>query len=311
MSPHKIWNIRIFFLATALLGSVLLFSLERSSAVFAQSEAVFIRQIRAFDRDNVGDLDPVGLAFSPEAETFLVVEAGTITHSSRVVTNVTMITALEERIGSVPIEANIFDAINVAFDSRFGRLLLIDSANNELIEIKAGPDGTVDSSTLIRHDARHFGIAIAQGMTVDPASGHLFIVDSSGPQIVRVEPGLDGGFDQAAVSIMDLKSTGLEEVRGIAFDPDSGHLHLYSPRDQELVELTQSGQFVAGRDMSGFDLQMPQAMVFAPSGDQTDDPAQVSLYVADSGLVSTGAQTFGTAADLTQLAFQCGPIIHQ
>jgi hypothetical protein len=43
---------------------------------------------------------------------------------------------------------------------------------------------------------------------------------------------------------------------------------------------------VATRDLSEFHVGNPQGMVFAPSGDQTDDPTQVSLYLADSGLVT-------------------------
>ena len=53
--------------------------------------------------------------------------------------------------------------------------------------------------------------------------------------------------------------------------------------DQKLYELTQSGQVVTTRDLVPFGLQSPQAMVFAPSGDQTDDPSQTDLFLADSG----------------------------
>ncbi|MGH8248047.1 MAG: Ig-like domain-containing protein, partial [Gammaproteobacteria bacterium] len=52
-------------------------------------------------------------------------------------------------------------------------------------------------------------------------------------------------------------------------------------------ELTQTGQVVAVRDLSDsddFKLIDPQGMVFAPSGDSTDDPANQSLYIANSRL---------------------------
>ena len=66
----------LVILTMVLLGFVLLFSLEMSSRTLAQSEAAFIREIRVFDTDNVGELSPVGLAFSPEANSFLVLETG-------------------------------------------------------------------------------------------------------------------------------------------------------------------------------------------------------------------------------------------
>ena len=251
MFPTYNWHTKSITLVMVLLGLVLLISLETGPATLAQSEAAYIRQVRAFDPDNIGDVSPVGLAYSPDANSFLVLEAGNA---------LTRITPVEDRMGSASIGAAISDPINSAFDSKFGRLLLFDSASNELIEVKAGPEGVLDSTTLVRHDAGHFGIGNAQGMAVDAASGELFIVDNGGSQLVRVAPGPDGGFDAPVVSGMDLKTMSLEDVRGIAIDPASGHIHVYSPSDQELVELTQSGQIVAGRDMSDFYLKAPQAM---------------------------------------------------
>ncbi|MDH3675064.1 MAG: Ig-like domain-containing protein, partial [Anaerolineae bacterium] len=109
-------------------------------------------------------------------------------------------------------------------------------------------------------------------------------LDSSGPRLVRVEPDAVQGFGQVTVSVVDLHQTGLVELQGLAFDPTSGRLHAASPTEQKLYELTQSGQTVAYRDLSEFDLSNPQGMVFAASGDLTDDPSQLSLYLADSGL---------------------------
>jgi hypothetical protein len=64
-----------------------------------------------------------------------------------------------------------------------------------------------------------------------------------------------------------------------------------STATQKLYELTQNGQVVAVRDLAEFGLKNSQAMVFAPSGDQTDDPSQMSLYVADRGLSPKRAST--------------------
>ncbi|MEW5958501.1 MAG: Ig-like domain-containing protein, partial [Chloroflexota bacterium] len=50
-----------------------------------------------------------------------------------------------------------------------------------------------------------------------------------------------------------------------------------------MYELTQTGQVVATRDLSQFNLRDPQGLVFAPSGDLTDSPAEISLYLTDGG----------------------------
>jgi len=133
-------------------------------------------------------------------------------------------------------------------------------------------------------------------MTIDAAKGHVLILDSSAPQIVRIEPDSQGGFDGAAalnegrISWMDLKQAGLVDVRGLAFNPSNGHLYLLSPIERKIYELTETGQVVATRALSGFNLIDPRGMVFAPSGDPTDDLWQMSMYIADSGLDARPSQ---------------------
>jgi hypothetical protein len=131
-------------------------------------------------------------------------------------------------------------------------------------------------------------------MTFDPASGRLFILDAAGPRIVRIEPEPGGGFDNGTISEVDLRQTGLVDPRGLAFDPTTGHLHVLIPAEQKLYELSETGQIVASRDLSEFGLGHPQGMVFAPSGDSTDDPAIMNLYLADSGLVAGQIQGAGS-----------------
>jgi uncharacterized protein YjiK len=150
-----------------------------------------------------------------------------------------------------------------------------------LIEVQEDAQGNLDPRTLVRHEAGHFGLQEPQGMTIDPASGHLFILDSAAARIIRVEPEGDGTFDRAVVTAIDLQPTGLAAVRGLAFDPTTGHLHLLSLPEQTLVEVSQSGQVVATRALAAFGLRQPQGMVFAPSGDLTDAASEISLYISE------------------------------
>ncbi|MHC4499791.1 MAG: Ig-like domain-containing protein, partial [Planctomycetota bacterium] len=205
-------------------------------------------------------------------------------------THIIKLTPHGQRISTARIVAAITEPINMAFDDKTNRLLIFLSSDNELIDILEGPDGNLDLMTSIFHDASHFGLQNPQGMTVDPISGHLLILDTVGPKLVRIEPEPDGGFDNALISEVDLQATGLVEVRGLAFDPTTGHLHLSSLLDDKLYELTQTGQVVAIRDLSEFGLRNPQSMVFAPSGDLTDDPSELSLFIADSGLMSASGE---------------------
>jgi sugar lactone lactonase YvrE len=168
------------------------------------------------------------------------------------------------------------------------------------LEVQADINGNLNPASLTRYDARSFGLQNPQGMTVDQTSGALFIVDAVGPRIVRVQPRSNGSFSGASVSEVSLQSQSFSAVRGIAFDPTSGHLFLINPTGQRLYELTQSGQLTATRDLAPFSLKTPQGMVFAPSGDQTDDPAKMNLYVADSGFAEQ--QNSGQIVELSLTA---------
>jgi uncharacterized protein YjiK len=261
-----------------LIGLICLTSLAGNSAAMAQGETDFVAQVRIFDVDTAGELYPAGLAYSPGATAFLVLEAAKPGQVAEIVS----LTPLEERASAVAIAVAIADPINIAFDSKANRLLIFDAVNRELIEIKANADGTLALETLSRHNAQHFGLQNAQGMTVDSSSGHLFILDRDGPRLIKVAPEIDGSFDNATISAVDLQPTGLVNLRGLAQDPTTGDLHTVDPAEETLYELTQSGQVVTSRDLSELQLGKLRGMVFAPSGDLTDNPAQMHLYLADS-----------------------------
>ncbi len=283
--PFK-WAINHVLLLQSItsLGLALSLSLLWMFSSSAQGSLATIRQLRAMQADETGLQNPAGLTFSSRARAFHVLEKPG--QSLPVVTEVIKLTPFGRRTGSTWIAAQVENPINMAFDNKFHRLLILQFPGNQLLEVNENLDGNLDPTTLARFAASRFGLQNPQGLAVDPESGSLFILDAVGPRIVRVEPGLDGSFDEATISTVNLKANRLAAARGLAFDPATRHLHLVSPAEQELVELTLTGQVVAYRDLSGFHISNPQGMVFAPSGDQTDDPAEMSLYLADKSLVN-------------------------
>ncbi|HET9460867.1 MAG TPA: cadherin domain-containing protein, partial [Gaiellaceae bacterium] len=242
-----------------------------------------VRLARVLEHDRTGVESPAGLAYSPTSKSFYAI--GGRQGGGAADTDVVRITPFEhspesDRSGSARLAAAVKDPANVAFDARRGRLLLLDNADR-LLEVRVGAGGDLDPATLVRRDALRLDLRDPQGMTVDPASGVVYILDAGAARIVRVEPAPDGSFDAATTSLIDVPGRGVTGARGLAFDPSSGHLHLGSA--QGLVELTSGGGEIATRDLSGLGLARPGGMTFAPSGDLTDDPAQLSVYLADSG----------------------------
>jgi hypothetical protein len=266
------------------LGLALSISLLWMFSGSAQGGPAPIWQMRVLEADKTGLHNPAGLAFSSRANAFHVLQAPG--QSPPAAADSIRLTSSGKQAGSARIAAQIKNPINVAFDDSYQRLLILQFPANHLLEVREKPDGSLDPGSLISHAASRFGLQDPQGLAIDPGSGTLFILDAVGPRILRIEPGPDGSFEAAVFSEVNLKASGLDSPRGLAFDPATSHLFLVTPAEQKLYELTRSGQLVATRDLSEFHVGNPQGMVFAPSGDQTDDPTQLSLYLADSGPVS-------------------------
>jgi DNA-binding beta-propeller fold protein YncE len=253
----------------------------------AQGQDGYIEEVRALDTNDAGLLNPAGLAYSFEANLLYI-----ITASSGSPAVITMMTPLEEALGSVTVATSRVDPINIAFDNRANRLLLLDSAAAELIAIESGPDGHLDTApaATTRFEVGRLGLQHPTGMTVDPGNGVLFILDSRTSEIVRVEPDAQGDLAGATavkegrVSRIDLQVSELVQGRGLALNPDNEHLYMLDEGQKKIVELSQTGQLIATLDMAPFDLGDPQGLVFGLSGDLTDDPTKVNLYLADTGL---------------------------
>ena len=272
------------FLQPSSIIAILLVSIVAAGSGWGQAAAAqrsldYVRLVRYIETGRMGYPDPTGLAFLSKSDGLFVLGP------ARVAANVFKLAPVDDSSESVRIPEAIEDPLNLTYDSKTDRLLILQRETNELIEIPAGSDGVLRTVAFRRIDAGHFGVSDPQGMTVDPQSGNLFILDVVWSRILRIEPDPVSGFEQATVSEIDLQSSGLGEfdLRGIAFDPTTSHLHLLDPNMLRLYEVTDTGVVVANRDVSDFGLRNPQGMVFAPSGDLTDDPSNMSLYIANSG----------------------------
>ena len=229
-----------------------------------------------------------GVAFPPGASTLLVADQPVPGRSTLLL--VAPPKNGQGRVSRTALE--ISDPINLAFDAAnrgaeghgIFRLFLLEKGSNELLALKTGARGAIDPASLHRVTAQQLGVANPQGMTVDPASGELFILDggAGSPQLLRIKAQLGRRFDGAAATRITLP-TNLQNLRGIAFNPADGHLYLLSSTQQKLYEVTVAGELLASLDMGGYQPGELQGMVFAPSVDLTDPPLVFHLYVAARG----------------------------
>ena len=129
------------FIPVILAGITLLPPSPLNAVSLAQQDVGYLEEVRSLDTNDLGLLNPAGLAFSPDANVFFVMEAPTWNQA-----NVVTMTPYEESVGAVSVGGSLTAPINMAFDDQGNRLLLLDTVANQLIEVKAGPDGYLNPS---------------------------------------------------------------------------------------------------------------------------------------------------------------------
>lgn len=283
---HSNWKRNSFVSTMILLGLFGAFSFWKSVPAQGQVNTADARLVRALEEEQTGVSNPAGLAFSPRAQSLHVVEAQP-EGVAAATTELNRLNGFGDQVGSARIATLIQEPINVTFDAYFNRLLIYRPSGRRIVTVGGTPAGGLDTRQISYHDARQLGVEDPAGIAVAPDSGVLFILDAADAQLVRVQPGADGAFGEATVSGVDLPAAMRGELRGLALDPRSGHVHILSLSQKAVYELTQRGEIVAVRELADVTLRNPQGMVFAPSGDLTDDPSLLNLYIADSGLTSS------------------------
>ncbi len=217
--------------------------------------------------ETFGIADDEGLAFPPGAGTLLILQPRSFSAELQLLD-----TADESRdvVASLWLE----DAVLLTLDA--GGVLALDPTTHELERLDA--TGVVE-----RFDLSALGLVAPRGIAVDPVSRRLHVLDRG--RIVHVRVGPDDNYESAAqhgqISEIALPPDWVE-LRGLAFDPETGHLHVYSPQTRELFELDEDGNVQSVRSFPKVEGHL-RALLFAPSQDGTDASARTSLYVAADG----------------------------
>lgn len=285
---------------------VLLLLLWAPGAVRAQGEAVPVAFVRGLDTSDIDVLNPAGLAAWPEAGLLYVLQARAMPEAT-----VVAMTPNEERVASLGLDAGRLDPVNIAFDARFRRLLLLGEAGS-LTAIGLAADGAPSPSpaAMARFDLAPLGVAGARGLAVGPQA-ELYLLDGAARQLVRVTPTETGDLDGAAalaggrVTRMALPP-GLSAPGAITCHPRNGLLYVAHPADRRVSVLNGSARQVAVLQLPPGEFVDPRGLAFTFSSDLTDASSIISLYVADTGL-PPGERTRWEVGRIVELA---SPIVH-
>ena len=249
----------------------------------AQAPNAYVYLVREIELADLGVEQLEGLAYSPKSDVLLAIQsAQNGAHS------VAMIDRTEELRGFSELQRQPLDSVNTAFNDKANSLFTVDPSTQELTATQVEPNGNLP--TVVAPPARFnlgIGIQQAQGMDFDPVTGRLFILDPAGKRLWIITPDEANNYDgTTALRDNRVKRVNLNRIEngglhGLAYNPDSGNLFTLNQAHRILYEITENGELVTTRDISSFELNGPAGMVFAPSGDTTDEPTTKSLYIAD------------------------------
>ena len=290
-------------------GIVALNVFSAKPSVHAQTGQPAFKDIRAVSSSDFGISHPTGFAFWPGSRGFIVWGADLNPGKAQLVAD------YKDPAGVLDLPAVIESAQAVAFDAQNNSLFVLDSGAAELVRIGTGPDGLPDSNgqNSARSNARAYGLQDPRGMAFDPVSGQLYILDSQGSTIVSIDPDPVNGFDGdtaargGRINRLNLRGFRDSQLRGLAFNPQNGHLYASAPGEQKVYEFDQAGNVLSSFDLRSYGLANIQALTFAPSADSTDDPASANLFVLDGGSSTTSTQV-ESSGQILELSLQAAAL---
>ncbi len=176
----------------------------------------------------------------------------------------------------------------VAISPNNNHYFFTDDDQRRVYEVDLGKDGIFGTWD----DSRRYFSTSAFG-NYDPegiayGQNNLYILDGSGAEVYKVEPGSNGIFDGVAptgddkVTHFDTRILGQTDPEGIDYNNESNTLFIVSHNNNsKVLEVTTSGQKVREIDIASFKLVAPAGIAYAPS---SSNPSNMSLYIIDRGI---------------------------
>ncbi|MHB8856652.1 MAG: hypothetical protein ACYC6K_08545 [Bellilinea sp.] len=239
---------------------------------------------------------PVGFAYNPTSSDFLVWQSASKSADPIKIKGY----GISAEKASLP--TGVVGSPATTFNSSTGELVWLDGANVRQVNFFTDLPNAVQS-----HDIRSLAIETPAGLAVNPVNGAIYILDAQGPHIhaLKLDP-VGSVIDSAAHDIINLRKVAVgvsadQELKGLAFNPVANSFFIANTAQQVIYEISLNGDVLSRMEISSLGLGNIRGLNFAPSSDQTDDPAELSLFVLDGGAENTSPtlQRSGQIVELT------------
>jgi uncharacterized protein YjiK len=244
-----------------------------STSGIGEEDAGPSRRVRVLHAGDPSVENPIRVAWIPEAEQFLVSQGPAAVRLS----------FGGDHQGALVLADSVPDP-EMAWDPAGGRLVVLDPGRRRVTAIE--PEHAVaDAGPMRWTDLPGIALGDVAGMAMDPDGGSLWILDAAGRRLIHVQPDPlavqpEASWRRARSSVLPVEVPPGVALQGLAFEPDEGLLYTAAGAGR-LLALDSAGRLVRSHDLTAAGVARPVRMVFAPSGDLTDDPLNRSLYILD------------------------------
>ena len=258
----------------------------------AADEPQPLTRVRAFPTYEFGVPIASGLAYDAGSGTFFVIggidPATGATALSRVSTH-------EDDLGSAKLSVPPSTTTFATLDSRTGDLILVDGETGEFSSVSGGNVQQPKRGAVSR-TAEPFVALGAAGVAADRSDGTVYVLDDDADEILRIDV-VGNSRRSAPKGYADLPDDAA--YRGLALHPENHHLFVANLTDGTILEVKSNGAVVATYDLESAGVDSPTALVFAPSGDPTDDASILNLYVLDGSSSTVDATTSASIVEVS------------
>ena len=262
---------------------ILSLSLPSFSVVSATGGPAYWLDVQTLKANDLGVSTFSGLGYMPDSGAFFAMDSG----SSELVT----FTMRGDLLSSNPSALSATNPLNLTYNPKTDGIYSL-SETQGLLEAGTELNGQPSADYQVPLDAYDN----AQGITFNPQTGDLYILDAAGPTLVQIS----ASNNEETSSLIQAEQSSL---KGLAYNPQDDYLYVYSVDKNYVYAVDENGSIVSSFDFTALNINNFSGITFAPSSDSTDDPANTNLFLADSGTTEMDSQVIEldiTAAETPQ-----------
>lgn len=261
--------------------------------VSAQSAELPVELIRSIELGRAGIYSPTGFTFDFNENSFIVFERSAGTTGTGDLISLKEVKLFEREASGIRTLNTLSNSIGqFMYDTETQTAYFYDGKTHRIFRIQSQKGGWLAPQSV---NIERIGAAAITGLTIDPTTNALRILDASHSQIVQLAA--DQFADSPKEPVLSRKTVSgvnLNKVKGVTINPVTNRIFLVTSKPDLLIELSATGQVSRLWSLASLGIHNAAGLVFAPTGDPTDDPEKLAVNILDAGTADNSASGNGS-----------------